>query len=91
MCGIAGGINLSINNINNIVNSLKHRGPDAQEFYTYKRLSLIHTRLSIQDIGHGSQPFSIGNYVIIFNGEIYNHLRLRKLISKYKFTTQCDT
>ena len=91
MCGIAGGINLNANNINNIIDLLKHRGPDAQAFYTHKKLSLVHTRLSIQDLGHGSQPFSIGNHVIIFNGEIYNHLRLRNLIGKYKFTTQCDT
>ncbi len=91
MCGIAGGINLSANNINDIISLLKHRGPDAQAFCVHKKLSLVHTRLSIQDLGHGSQPFSIGNHVIIFNGEIYNHLRLRNLIGKYKFTTQCDT
>ena len=91
MCGIAGGINLNTNNINNIIDVLKHRGPDAQAFYTHKKLSLVHTRLSIQDLDHGSQPFSIGNHVIIFNGEIYNHLRLRNLIGKHKFTTQCDT
>jgi asparagine synthase (glutamine-hydrolysing) len=91
MCGIAGGFNLNVNNINKVIDLLKHRGPDAQVFYTHKQLSLIHTRLSIQDLDHGSQPFSIGNHVIIFNGEIYNHLRLRNLIGKYKFTTQCDT
>ena len=69
MCGIAGTINYS-NNINLIKQSLFHRGPDKQDIYTYNNINLIHTRLSIQDISHGHQPFEFQNYVIIFNGEM---------------------
>lgn len=91
MCGIAGGIGLIDNNIKDIVSSLMHRGPDSHGIYKHNILSLIHTRLSIQDIEHGFQPFSIVSYVIIFNGEIYNHLSLRSKVAHYKFKTQSDT
>jgi len=91
MCGIAGGIGLIDNNIKDIVSSLMHRGPNSHGIYKHNILSLIHTRLSIQDIEHGFQPFSIGSYVIIFNGEIYNHLSLRSKVAHYKFKTQSDT
>jgi len=91
MCGIAGLINFNDSYINTVKQSLYHRGPDAQTQYQYKHLSLIHTRLSIQDIKHGDQPFVIGDYVIIFNGEIYNHLELRKKLNNYTFKTRSDT
>jgi len=91
MCGIAGLINYSSDNLEVIKKSLFHRGPDAQNTYEYKNIHLIHTRLSIQDIEQGSQPLLIGDYVIIFNGEIYNHLSLRKKVTNYKFKTQSDT
>lgn len=85
MCGIAGTINICIN-INIIGDSLFHRGPDDQNTYNYKNINLIHTRLSIQDISHGSQPLEIDNCVIVFNGEIYNHVELRK-----KYVLNCKT
>ncbi len=91
MCGIAGLINYNDSHIDTIKQSLYHRGPDAQTQYQYKNLSLIHTRLSIQDIKHGNQPFIIGHYVIVFNGEIYNHLEVRQKINKYIFKTNSDT
>jgi len=91
MCGIAGLINFNDGYIDNIKQSLYHRGPDAQSHYKYNNLSLIHTRLSIQDIEHGDQPFVIGDYVIIFNGEIYNHLELRNRIRTHTFRTRSDT
>ena len=91
MCGIAGLINFNDGYVNTIKQSLYHRGPDAQTQCQYKNLHLIHTRLSIQDVKHGDQPFVIGNYVIIFNGEIYNHLELRKKLKNYTFKTRSDT
>ncbi len=91
MCGIAGFINYPQGNIENIQQSLFHRGPDAQTSFTYKDLNLVHTRLSIQDISQGNQPFIIGDWVIIFNGEIYNHLILRNKLDDYVFKTQSDT
>ena len=91
MCGIAGLINFNESYVDAIKQSLFHRGPDAQTQCQYKNLNLIHTRLSIQDVKHGDQPFVIGHYVIIFNGEIYNHLELRKKLNNYTFKTRSDT
>ncbi len=91
MCGIAGLINFDNSCIDSIKNSLYHRGPDAQTHFQHNNLHLIHTRLSIQDIKNGDQPYRIGQYIIVFNGEIYNHLELRKHIKKHTFKTLCDT
>ena len=92
MCGIAGTINFSGNREKEIKESLFHRGPDAQDIYRYKNINLIHTRLSIQDISNGHQPFEYDEFVITFNGEIYNHLNLRKVYLKdFVFTTNSDT
>ena len=92
MCGIAGTINFYNNTCESIKKSLYHRGPNAQESYNYKNVNLIHTRLSIQDVLHGQQPFRYQEYVIVFNGEIYNHLDLRKdYLTDFKFTTNSDT
>ncbi len=91
MCGIAALINFDNSSIDTIKQSLYHRGPDKQTQYQHKNLHLIHTRLSIQDIKNGDQPFIIRQYVIVFNGEIYNHLALRKRLKKHVFKTLSDT
>ena len=107
MCGIAGYIN-SIKNFNeadhinlleNFCNILKHRGPDSFGYwYDLKdEIYLSHTRLSINDLSKkGSQPMKNykQNLVIIFNGEIYNHLILRSTyLKKYdlKWNSLSDT
>ena len=63
---------------------LKHRGPDDIGFITSKNLKIIFNRLSILDVNKRSnQPMKYKNYIIVFNGEIYNYLELKKhLISK---------
>lgn len=91
MCGIAGFLNYPRGNVEDIKRLLSHRGPDAQTSFVYKGLDLVHTRLSIQDVDQGDQPFIIGEWVITFNGEIYNHLSLRHKINDYEFRTQSDT
>ena len=91
MCGIAALINYDNSYIKTIQQSLYHRGPDAQTHFHHNNLHLIHTRLSIQDIKNGDQPFKIGQFVIIFNGEIYNHLELRKNLKEYVCKTKSDT
>jgi asparagine synthase (glutamine-hydrolysing) len=93
MCGIAGVVN---HNNEAILKKLRlallHRGPDAQDDYTHNNISLIHTRLAIQDIKNGQQPFHLENCSIIFNGQIYNHLELRKQhLPEVHFRTQSDT
>ena len=91
MCGIAGTINLNLN-LEKIKNALFHRGPNEQDSYTFKNINLIHTRLSIQDVSHGQQPFHFKDFTIIFNGEIYNHKDLRsKYLKDFTFSTDSDT
>lgn len=78
MCGIAGAINFNLSP--DIINAtMLHRGPDEQASYTSGRINFFHLRLSILDITGGKQPMQLNNkYTIIFNGEIYNHQRLRQ-------------
>jgi len=91
MCGIAGFINYPQGDIEKAQKFLFHRGPDAQTSYAYNNINLVHTRLSIQDVEHGGQPLVIGDLVIVFNGEIYNHLELRRKVACHAFKTQSDT
>ena len=78
MCGLAGTVNSGFS-YDAVVKAMGHRGPDEHNGYKHKNVNLFHLRLSILDIAGGSQPMSFGDrYVIIFNGEIYNHQELRK-------------
>ncbi len=73
-------------------NSLIHRGPDYGSNLTLNNLHLGHRRLSIIDIDpRSNQPFSNENYVIVFNGEIYNYQEIKKRIPEYNFITNSDT
>ncbi len=89
MCGIAGAVNHELD-IPKLTRDLWHRGPDEQNTLTEKNLVLHHHRLAIIDIASGQQPMHYGDYTIIFNGEIYNYLDIRK---KYGLvcTTNSDT
>ncbi len=83
MCGIAGFSNYGTReDISSMVDSLKHRGPDESGIYYDKQPNLFlgHTRLSIIDIQGGKQPMhdEHDSLVVVFNGEIYNFLELRK-------------
>jgi len=85
MCGIAGSINHQLD-IATLTRDLWHRGPDDQQTYTDKNICLHHHRLAILDIAAGQQPIHFHHLTIIFNGEIYNHLDVRK-----KYALQCTT
>lgn len=95
MCGIVGGIGLDNWDESKILSFVAHRGPDSIGFYKDSHVFLGHTRLSIQDISeNGNQPMfsDDGRYVIIFNGEIYNHLELREHFkNEYHFKSTGDT
>ena len=59
MCGLAGILGKSISDLQkkNVLNSIKHRGPNSSGVYTSKDITLIHSRLSILDISNlSSQP-----------------------------------
>jgi asparagine synthase (glutamine-hydrolysing) len=77
MCGIAGSVNYRLN-IPSLTKDLYHRGPDEQTTFEEGLVQLHHHRLAILDIAGGRQPMHHGSLTIIFNGEIYNHLAVRK-------------
>jgi len=67
--------------IQSLVQALRHRGPDAQNYKVWPNASLVHTRLSILDrSSSGAQPMANedGSIWTVFNGEIYNHAELRQ-------------
>jgi asparagine synthase (glutamine-hydrolysing) len=75
--------------------SLAHRGPDGQSHWLGPNVGLGHTRLAIIDIAGGAQPMwsSNGEYVTVFNGEIYNYDELKRRLEQrgYVFRTRSDT
>ncbi len=74
---------------------IKHRGPDGEGFATSTKgnMGFAHVRLAIVDIDSGQQPMVSpdNRYMIIFNGEIYNYLELRREIGNNEFRTNSDT
>lgn len=87
MCGICGFINFNDHDtskdLNIMMSNIAHRGPDTSGIFVNNelKLNLGHLRLSILDLTEkGNQPmFSSNNsFIIIFNGEIYNHIQLKE-------------
>lgn len=101
MCGIAGILNNTLESIkqveiNQMINQIQHRGPDDQGSFIQNEIALGHVRLSIQDLtknGHQPMLSSCGEYVIAFNGEIYNFETLKMQLHKlgFDFTSSSDT
>lgn len=95
MCGILASLNFNSTISSKALDLMKHRGPDARGIFEHKNLTLGHLRLSIQDLSEGAnQPmFSYDErYVIVFNGEIYNHWNIRESeLKNYEFKTTSDT
>jgi len=101
MCGIAGIFNIngnptSLNTIKAMTTKIAHRGPDGEGFYVEENIALGHRRLAILDTSAlGSQPMESknGEWVVVFNGCIYNYLELKShLKSKgHSFVSTSDT
>jgi asparagine synthase (glutamine-hydrolysing) len=95
MCGIAGFRSHRKFDIEGMVKSLAHRGPDASGSFYNPPIYLGHTRLSIIDLVTGDQPMSTpdGRITIVFNGEIYNYRELRSELKSngHSFRTESDT
>src|ERR1017187_8103415 len=101
MCGICGiyesgrdtAIECAV--LKRMADTIRHRGPDDEGFYSAPGVGLAHRRLSIIDVTGGHQPLSNedGSIWIVFNGEIYNfeELNQRYLASGHTFRTRCDT
>lgn len=81
MCGICGFNWRDEELVRSMAKTLEHRGPDQDGFYCCDQVSLGHRRLSIIDLSeNGRQPMfnEDGSVVLVFNGEIYNFVELRK-------------
>ena len=80
MCGIAGivGPRASEEIAQSMAQRLLHRGPDGDGVWSQPGVALSHRRLAIQDLTDaGRQPMLFGSQVLTYNGELYNHERLR--------------
>lgn len=76
------------------IDLIAHRGPNARQVIFKSGLIFGHTRLSIIDLDKRSdQPYQYGPLTIVFNGEIYNFLKIRKALIKegMSFKTEGDT
>jgi asparagine synthase (glutamine-hydrolysing) len=101
MCGIVGVFNLNgepfaLSNLKRMAEAIAHRGPDGDGFFLDNHIGLAHKRLAILDVSSkGAQPMTSkdGNWVITFNGCIYNYLELKQeLQSKgHSFISTTDT
>ena len=100
MCGINGVFHTdkkkaqSSSQVESMNIALQHRGPDDSGVYSDKNISLGHQRLAIIDLSSdGHQPFlSVDqNFVIVYNGELYNYQDIKSQIKDYPFQTNTDT
>ena len=110
MCGIAGfiqgkssKININYNAVvNQMADALEHRGPDDKGFWIddESKIALSYRRLAVIDLSkNGNQPMVSQNnrWIIVYNGEIYNHKELRKNLDdsgykiKWKGTSDTET
>ena len=97
MCGINGGHFLSQTNSKDLLTlmnkALLHRGPDSEGYFVYNNSGISMRRLSIIDLANGDQPIfnEDRTLAIVFNGEIYNFLELKNLLTNHQFKTNSDT
>ena len=99
MCGIVCAFDLKVKsselrpNLLDMSKKIRHRGPDWSGIFSNEKAILAHERLAIVDPASGKQPLfsSDGKLVLAANGEIYNHLDLKKeLVNEYQFKTNSD-
>lgn len=103
MCGIAGIIcedekPVDAGLVKRMTDIIAHRGPNSEGFYIDRYIGLGHRRLAIVDLSESAnQPMKYvgknGEYIIVYNGEIYNYIELREVLKEegYLFNTHSDT
>jgi asparagine synthase (glutamine-hydrolysing) len=100
MCGIAGIATqhtgtIAIEHLSRMAAAIRHRGPDGYGFYVGQNVGFAHVRLSIIDVAGGAQPLTNedGQIVVTYNGEVYNHVELRRELESrgHSFRTRSDT
>jgi asparagine synthase (glutamine-hydrolysing) len=101
MCGICGQFNFNTGRpvnravVKAMADSIAHRGPDDEGFFTTGSIGLGFRRLSIIDLAGGHQPMADGDESVwvVFNGEIYNYPELKAELQQHGhvFRTKSDT
>lgn len=96
MCGIVGFAPVKENGaeiLKQMMDRIAHRGPDGEGQFVDEYVALGHRRLSIIDLAGGTQPMATEHLVVVFNGEIYNYLELKKELEDkgHHFKTNSDT
>lgn len=100
MCGIGGIVAYGVPGAaliplaTRLRDRLRHRGPDDSGIAVLSRACITATRLSMLDAAGGSQPMTSadGRYTIVFNGEIYDHLALRRELPwEFRTRSDCET
>jgi len=101
MCGIAGIVGLNPlepvdeTRLKIMRDVLRHRGPDGEGLWAEGNVGLGFRRLAIIDVAGGAQPMpnEDGSVWVVFNGEIYNHARLRPWLEArgHRYRTRSDT
>lgn len=99
MCGIVGEYrfdkyNVKKEDVQRMLDTIIHRGPDYGKIYVNNYIGMGHRLLKIQDLSEDStQPYKYNNYIMIYNGEIYNFQELRDNLKSvgYEFSTIGDT
>ena len=101
MCGITGiyyfdkAKKVDKQLLGNMCDSIAHRGPDENGVFLENNIGLGHRRLSIIDVAQGKQPIydHYKNVVMVYNGEIYNYIELKKELEAkgHQFITNSDS
>jgi len=99
MCAIAGILGLPFDSqiLDTLLRTMQHRGPDGTGSYMQRQCCLLHSRLAIVDPEGGAQPMHLcwsgEEYVITYNGELYNTRELRDTLQAlgHEFVTRSDT
>ena len=99
MCAIAGILGLPFDSqiLDTLLRTMQHRGPDGTGSYMQRQCCLLHSRLAIVDPEGGAQPMQLSwsgeEYVITYNGELYNTQELRDTLQAlgHEFITRSDT
>ncbi|MBW8327099.1 MAG: asparagine synthase (glutamine-hydrolyzing) [Prolixibacteraceae bacterium] len=99
MCGILGILGFEpieenrTKAIMGMTSTLQHRGPDGFGYYISPDVALGQTRLSIIDLSTGDQPFTTEKSIMVYNGEVYNYIEIRKELEQQgvRFKSTSDT
>jgi len=99
MCGILGILGFEpieenrTKAIMDMTSTLQHRGPDGFGYYISPDVALGQTRLSIIDLSTGDQPFTTEKSIMVYNGEVYNYIEIRKELEQQgvRFKSTSDT